>query len=33
MEKLNKKLILEFLEDTNIKDVELDKLNIEKPIQ
>ena len=33
MEKLNKKLILEFLEDTDIKDVELDKLNIEKPIQ
>ena len=33
MEKLNKKLILEFLEDTDVKDVDLDELNIEEPIQ
>lgn len=35
MEKLNKKLILEFLEDTDtdIKDVNLDELNIEEPVQ
>lgn len=33
MEKLNKKLILEFLEDTDIKDVDLDELNIEEPVQ
>lgn len=33
MEKLNRKLILEFLEDTDIKDVNLDELNIEEPVQ
>ena len=32
MEKLNKKLILEFLED-DIQDVSVDKLNIDTPIQ
>ena len=33
MEKLNKKLILEFLEDTDVKDVDLDELDIEEPVQ